>query len=118
MKSYNLIQLCQAYNDNKHIIDAYLNKYSIEGYKRDTDTTDINVNNTTGILGMAIEIFLLFFILSLALWIWALFLLINKWNIIPDWAKVVGVIGVLPVIPGGPIITIIMILIITKQQSR
>jgi hypothetical protein len=114
MKYYNLIQLSKAYNDNKHIINAHINKHSIEGYTRDTD---INVNNTA-ILGMTIEIFLLFFIITLVLWICGLVLLINNWNIIPDWAKVVGVFGLLPIIPGGPIVTIVLVLIITKQQSR
>ena len=115
MKSYSLIELFKAYKDNKHIINAYFNNKSIEGYSR--DSTDINVNNTA-ILGMTLELFLVFFIISLVLWICALVLLINNWNIIPDWAKIVGVLGVLPIIPGGPIITIVIILIITKQQSR
>ena len=114
MKYYNLIELFNAYKDNKHVIDTHINNQSIEGYSRDTD---INVNNTA-ILGMTLEIFLLFFIISLVLWICGLVLLINNWNIIPDWAKVVGVLGLLPIIPGGPIVTIVVVLIITKQQSR
>ena len=63
MNKYNLIQLIKAYNDNKHIIDAHIKNKSIEGYSRDT----INVanKNDTAILGMAIEVFLVFFIISL-----------------------------------------------------
>jgi hypothetical protein len=110
MKYYNLIELFKAYKDNKHVINAHINNQTIEGYSRDTDNTVI--------LGMTLEIFLLFFIISLVLWICALVLLINNWNIIPEWAKVVGVLGLLPIIPGGPIVTIVLVLIITKQQSR
>ncbi len=112
MKSYSLIELMNAYNDNKHIINAYLKNQSIEGYDSDTK----NAAAGGAILGMTVGIFFIFFIISLALWIWAVILLVRNWNVIPDWAKVLGVIGVLPVIPGGAIVTILAVLL--SKQSR
>jgi hypothetical protein len=111
MKPYSLIELMNAYNDNKHIINAYIKNQSIEGY-----TQDVGPAAGGAILGMTVGIFFLFFIISLALWIWAVILLVKNWNVIPDWAKVLGVLGVLPVIPGGSIVTILVVLL--SKQSR
>ena len=115
MKSYSLIELMNAYNDNKHIINAYIKNQSIEGYNmRDAQPADAAAGGA--ILGMTVGIFFLFFIISLALWIWAVILLVKNWNVIPDWAKVLGVLGVLPVIPGGSIETILVVLL--SKESR
>ena len=113
MKAYSLLKLLNAYSENKDFIHAYLKKQPIEGYKDDTDT--VTVNNSA-ILGMTVEIFLIILIISISIWVFALVLLINNWNVLPDWAKVVGVIGVLPIFPFGSIVTIISVL--ASKSSR
>ena len=75
-----------------------------------------NTSPSGGILGMGIGLFLTILAKSLALWIWALVLLARYWSVIPDWAKIIGIIGVLPIIPGGTIITIIVMYVVEKKK--
>jgi hypothetical protein len=49
--------------------------------------------------------------LTLGIWIWALVVLVKYWQVLPDWAKIVGIIGILPIIPFGPIITLLCVYI-------
>ena len=37
--------------------------------------------------------FFLLFILYLALWIYALYILVQNFSILPDWAKIIGILG-------------------------
>ena len=108
-----------AYENNKDLIKAYLSNKHIES---DTETTtnqvdtDKLVNNVATIMDYSIGIFIIGFLISLALWIWAVVILVKYWNQLPNWAKVLGIIGVLPVIPGGSIMTIIVVYIGKGQQ--
>lgn len=96
---YNYIK---EYENNKHLIKAYLNNQPIENYGDDSST----------IMGVSIGIFLFILLASFIIWIWALVVLIKYWKMLPDWAKVLGIIGVLPILPGGgPIITLIAVYI-------
>ena len=53
---------------------------------------------------------LLVLLAVVVIWFVALYLLIKNWNLIPAWAKVMGVLGLLPNVPMGPVITIIVVL--------
>ena len=96
---YSLINLFEAYNREKDMINAYVRGDLIENY-----------NRTEKILGLEMSAFLMLFIISLAVWIFALVLLIKYWKNIPEWAKVLGVIGIISTV-GGPIMTIIVVFI-------
>ena len=95
---YNYIK---EYENNKDLIKAYLNNQPIENYGDDSST----------IMGVSIGIFLFILLASIIIWIWALVVLIKYWKMLPDWAKVLGIIGVLPILPGGPIMTLIAVYI-------
>ncbi len=101
---YSLSNLFEAYNRKKDIINAYVRGDVIENY-----------NEGDKILGLEMSAFLILFIISLAIWIIALVLLIKYWKVIPDWAKVLGVIGIISTI-GGPIMTIIVVLIAKNMK--
>jgi len=70
----------------------------------------VNQDQKEAILGMTVAVFMTVLLIVMALWITALVLLVNNWNKLQDWAKVLGVIGVLPMLPGGPLLTIIVVL--------
>ena len=53
---------------------------------------------------------LLVLLAVVVVWFVALYLLIKNWNLIPVWAKVIGVLGLLPNVPMGPVVTIIVVL--------
>ena len=53
---------------------------------------------------------LLVLLAVVVVWFVALYLLIKNWNLLPAWAKVMGVLGLLPNVPMGPVITIIVVL--------
>lgn len=130
MKLHSLSELFEAYNDNKHIIKAYINNQSVEGFPEVNNQEQLrlqlngvamkqqeNTSESDGILGMGIALFLTILAINLALWIWALVLLVRYWSVIPDWAKIIGIIGVLPIIPGGAIITIIVMYVVEKKNK-
>ena len=91
----------KSYGENKDLSQAYIKKEPIEN----------NGSTNPTILGLTLGVFVVIFLIAIVLWIIALVLLVNNWNKLPSWAQVVGVLGVLPVIPGGPIITIVVVLI-------
>lgn len=103
--NHSLYDYINAYNNNKHMIDNIIFNNSIEYYG----------NENTTILGMSVSLFVIGFLISLALWIWGLVLTLKYWQDLPDWAKVLCVIGLLPILPLGPIITII-VAYITKNK--
>ena len=117
MFKYSLLELLNAYKDNTHLIEAYIKNQSIEGFKGDSNDDDNDGKNAT-ILGMGIAIFLVLLMISLAIFITALYLLIKDWDYLPDWAKILGVLGlVLFIGPIGPIMTIVIVLV-GKDQRR
>ena len=81
---YNLIDFINAYNDNSHLINAYLNNKSIEGF--DPNNPFINdpfqpviiQTNSTGILGMAVGVFIFLLLIQIGLFFWSLVLIINS----------------------------------------
>lgn len=104
MFKHNLFQLLQAYKDNKTLCDAYMRGEIIEGMD----------NDSKKILGFGLGIFLVYLLVSLVLFVVALYLLITKWNKLEDWAKIVGIVGFF--IPGfGNILTIVVCLIGQKK---
>jgi len=56
--------------------------------------------------------FFLLFILYLVLWIYALYILVQNFSILPDWAKIIGILGLtLNNISGGMFLTILVVYI-------
>jgi len=104
---HSLYNYIKEYENNKHLIKAYLTNQLIENYG--DDNGDDNGNNTGSIMGFSIGIFIFILLASLAIWIWAVIVLVKYWKMLPDWGKVLGLIGVLPVLPGGPIMTLIVV---------
>jgi len=66
--------------------------------------------NTAG--GLLILLLFLVFA-SVGIWIWLLILVMRRWNVFPDWLKVVGVIGLLN--PGWSLLALILVLFISKK---
>lgn len=103
MKILSLHDFIKTYKENRIIINATLQGQTIE-----------NSGDGT-VLGISIVLFLVFFILFLCIWIWALVATVKYWKLLPDWAKVVSILGLIPIIPGGPIVTLVVVYI-SKQQ--
>ncbi len=88
------------------------NKGKIENYFKLKENYGLVRAEAEGgaILGMTVGIFLIFFIIVVGIWIWAIVVLIKYWKELPTWAQVVGFIGVLPIIPViGPVATLISV---------
>jgi hypothetical protein len=100
---YSLVELLNAYKENKPLIDAYIKGQSIEG-KSDSDTA---------ILGIGLSIFFIILLINLVLFVVALVLLIKYWKFLPDWAKVLGVLGFF--FPMGAVMTIVVVMIGKKN---
>ena len=95
LEKYSVYNMCKTYHENKSLVDAYIQNKSIEGYE------DVKL------LGVGIAIFVIFLLLGLVIWIWAIVILIKNWNVMPDWAKILGVIFVTPIMP-IPIATLLI----------
>jgi len=104
MKSdYSIENLIRECRENKHVIEAYLKGISMEGYN------DGLTEEGTKIMGYGIAVFLLILLCAISIWIWAIVVLVKFWKVLPDWARIIGVLALLPMIPGGPIITLIVV---------
>ena len=116
---HSLYNFLLAYENNKDLIKAYMSNKPIENYaNNNTDQIRLDkaAGDAVGILGFSIGIFILMFLISLGIWIWAVVVLVKYWKELPSWAQVLGVIGVLPILPGGPILTLIAVYIGKGQK--
>ena len=98
IEKINVFSMLNEYQKHKPMIHAYLRGDSIENYDDE---------NNTALFGMSVGIFLFVFIITTVVWIWALVTLINNWNTLETWAKILGIIGLFLGI-GGPIMTLVV----------
>ena len=92
------------YTKHKNIIKAHLKGESVEYYS----------GQDQQIAGVGLTVFIIFLIIDLILWIWAIAITIIAWKTLPEWAKVLAVLGLIPIIPFGPIVTLIVVYIAKK----
>jgi len=108
--NYSLLNLSKKFKENKPLIEAYFKGQPVEGF---------NDNSNEGtIMGLGIVAFLVLFIFGLSIWIWAIISLVKYWKVLPDWAKIIGLLALLPVLPiGGPIVTLIIVYVAKPKES-
>jgi hypothetical protein len=98
---YSMMNMLKTYGNNKPLIDAYLFGSSVERLN-DDDENDSKVD------GLTIGIFISLFVISFAVWIWALIVTMKYWESLPQWALVLAVIGLVTGF-GGPVMTLIVV---------
>jgi len=91
----NMVTLLGEFTRNEKAITSYLTGGSYD--------TSLRIQD------MTIEAFVALFLLMIILWVWALFLLITRWNVIPPYSKVLGILGLTTGL--GPLLTIIVVMI-------
>jgi hypothetical protein len=101
---YSLSNMINAYKNNKDIIEAYINNKPIENYGGDMF-----------ILGLTLPIFLITFLVVIITWVAATYYLIINFELIPVWAQAIGILSLLGF--GGPLITVIVVLIGKKYKN-
>ena len=100
LHQFTLVHFLNEYQQNREVIEAYLNGDTVEGF---TDSV-----NVTSVSSLPIGTFIAIFAVLLAIWIWALVVTIQFWNFIPTWAKVIALIGLFTGV-GGPVLTLIVV---------
>ena len=98
---YNIFNVLSEFNKNRYILQAKIKGQSIEGYS-DPGPGDAGAFFTS-VWGV------LFIIIALVLWIWALVVTVKYFNVIPLWAQILGILGLVGF--GGPILTLIVVYI-------
>jgi len=88
---YSFSNLIKIYNKNKPVFDAYLNRHSIEGFHKEFDQ-DSETVVCTKVENIPIWIIILFIVMHLILFALAIYLIMIKWKIMPEWAKSVSII--------------------------
>lgn len=102
---YSIFNMLEEYKNNRPLIEAYLKNQTIEGYN---DKDDSNV-----ILGMSVAVFLVFLFIGLALYIWAIVLLVRFKNSFKDgW---VIPVAILLLFMGAPFFTILLAYLAPKN---
>ena len=105
---YSLLNLSKNFKENKPLIEAYFKGQPVEGLD----------NNGGTIMGLGVIAFLILFVIGLSIWIWAIVSLVKYWKVLPDWAKIIGLLALLPVLPiGGPIVTLIVVYVAKPKES-
>lgn len=76
-----------------------VNNVNKEGYRHDSDLEPEEMFSLV-----------LLFIISITVWIWALYELIQNFATLPDWVKIIGILGLtMNNIAGGPFLTLFAI---------
>ena len=58
-------------------------------------------------------------IITLIIWVWALFLFIKNFDMLPAWAKVIGLLGLVSNdFVGGPILTIFVVILSKMEMNK
>ncbi len=105
---YTIANLAKEFRENKSLIEAYFKRQSVECYGDGNST----------IMGIGVAAFMIVFIIGLAIWIWAVVSLVKYWKVLPDWARIVGLISLFPILPiGGPIVTLIVVYIAKPNSA-
>jgi len=124
---YNYFELFKAYNENKDLIYAYYKNKPIERYSQkcqndpnpdQCEDEENAVEESTSILGLSIGLFMFFFIIYTILFIMSVVLLVTNWSILPDWAKIAGIIAILFFNIPGTIFTIITVSVIKSGTKN
>ena len=99
LHQFTLVHFLNEYQQNREVIEAYLNGDTVEGF---TDSVNTTVSS------LPIGTFIAIFAVLLAIWIWALVVTIQFWHFIPVWARVFALIGLFTGV-GGPVLTLIVV---------
>ena len=110
----SLFEMFKDLKNNKHTIQRYLNNTSIEGYK--DEINDDKPENIFGKYG-GVGIFLTMFIFVLVIWTYALILTVNNWDKLETWAQILAVIGLFTAYFGGPLMTIVVVMVGRKKKK-
>ena len=103
---YSIQNVLKDVRDNQERIQAHLKGETYEGLDEPTGTVA-----AFGIVGALVVLAIM-----LGIWIWALMVTIKFWKVLPDWAKVLGVIGLVTGV--GPVVTLIAVYIGKGQGSK
>ena len=87
---YSFPNLMKIYNKNRPVFDAYLNRHSIEEFRKEFDE-DSETVVCTKVENIPIWIIILFIVMHLILFVLAIYLIMIKWKIMPEWAKSVSI---------------------------
>lgn len=104
---YSVNNLLSEFQKNRPLIHSYVSGKSLEGYTDDD----------TKILGLSIGLFLIFFIIALGIWIWALVALIHNWNNLSDTVKILAVLALMGIL-GGPVVTLIIVYVMRNGNGK
>ncbi len=105
---YSIPEIFQLYRDNKDQIRSYLQCNTIEYYSDDDD----NVNDAIKITSNILIIILIIGIISLILWVWALFITIKRWDRIGSTKKTICILLLILSWVMLPIVSPIIVLIL------
>jgi polyferredoxin len=98
------------YNIENFSLSGLVSQYNKTREKYDNRSENRKID------GLALGLIIFLVILAVVLWIWALVVLVKYWAVLPQWAKVLGILGVIPILPFGPIITLLAVYI--GQQEK
>lgn len=81
-------------------------KHHHDTYTKDTKGCNCGCNDD--VIDIDRNVLMLLIFMALALWVWALIAVVQFWNKLPDWAKIISLITLLTD-SGGPIITLLVV---------
>jgi len=113
---YSFRNLIKIYNKNKPVFDAYLNRHSVEGFREEFDE-DSETVVCTKVEKMPIWIVILFIIIHLILFASAVYLIMIKWKMMPEWAKSVSIICLVLNLPVFSLIFVYASTMIIKEEK-
>jgi hypothetical protein len=111
IEKYSLHNIIKEWKNNKDL-HSYIRGQKIEKYKNhmddDYDYEDID-SSCKKVMGLELNLFILISLLVIIIWGFAIWSIWRYWNVLPEWAKIVGLITLLSPNSGGPLITLLVV---------
>lgn len=98
---YSLFNMIKVFNENKNEIIESIKGSSLEGYDDDD-------HDSGKYLGLTVGVFMVLLLISLVIWVLALYLTLTRWNHLENWAKIIALVGLFTGF-GGPLLTIVVV---------
>ena len=107
IEKYSIHNIIKEWTNNKDL-QAYIKGQKKENYNNHSND-DEDSSSCRKVMGIEFNLFILLSLLVIILWGFAIWSIWRYWNVLPEWAKIVGLITLLSPNSGGPLITLLVV---------
>jgi len=108
IEKYSIHNIIKEWKNNKDL-HANIRGQKKENYKNHENEEEDIDSSCRKVMGVELHLFIFISLLVIIIWGFAVFSIWRYWNVLPEWAKIVGLITLLSPNSGGPLITLLVV---------